>query len=165
MAEIKTLCTLSIEPEQRSLPGAQAACAQPHEDGADELPEGRSIDGVQLLLVTVAQVVTVEGGAGQTHALRGLVIIQEPLQLWRTAQFIRQRSQCFLNYWVLWKKDGHRCGMTTERSTFFTIRLHYKQSLAIILTSTFSFIFYFQKSGENGYVWYINVMWLVLSNN
>lgn len=63
------------------LPGSQAPGPQAHEDGADELPEGRGVDRVQLLLLTVAQVVVVQGGSGQTHALGRLVVIQQPLQL------------------------------------------------------------------------------------
>ena len=63
-------------------PGAQASGAKPHEDGADELAKGGGVDRVQLLVLAVAHVVVIEGGARQAHALRRLVVVQEPLQLW-----------------------------------------------------------------------------------
>lgn len=62
-------------------PGAQAPCPQPHEDGADELPEGGGVDGVQFVLLAVPQVMVVQGAPGQAHTLCCLVVIQQPLQL------------------------------------------------------------------------------------
>ena len=63
------------------VPGAQPACAEAHEHRADQLAEGGGVDGVQLLLLAVAQVVVVQGAAGQAHALRRLVVVQQPLEL------------------------------------------------------------------------------------
>lgn len=57
------------------LPGAQPPCPQPHENGADQLPEGGSVHRVQLVLLAVPQVMVVERASGETHALRGFVII------------------------------------------------------------------------------------------
>lgn len=63
------------------LPGAEATGAQTHEHGADELAEGGGVDGLQLLLLAVQQVVAVEGAPRQAHALGRLVVVQEPLDL------------------------------------------------------------------------------------
>lgn len=62
-------------------PGAEAAGTQAHEDGADELAEGGGVDWLQLLLLAVQQVVAVERAPRQAHALRRLVVVQEPLDL------------------------------------------------------------------------------------
>lgn len=62
-------------------PGAQTAGAQAHEDRADELAKGGGIDGLQLLLLAVQQVVAVQGAPWQTHALGRLIVVQEPLDL------------------------------------------------------------------------------------
>ena len=62
-------------------PGAQPPRPQAHEHGADQLPKGGRVHGVQLVLLAVAKVVVVERTSGETHAFRGFVIIQEPLEL------------------------------------------------------------------------------------
>lgn len=66
------------------IPSAEAAGPEAHEDRADEFPKGGSVDRVQFLLLTVAQVVVVEGAPGQAHPLRCLIVIQQPLQLKHT---------------------------------------------------------------------------------
>jgi hypothetical protein len=63
------------------LPGPQAPCPQPHEHGADQLPEGSGIHGVQLVLLAVPEVMVVQRTSGQTHAFGSFVIVQQPLQL------------------------------------------------------------------------------------
>lgn len=63
------------------LPGAKAAGSQAHEDRADEFAERRCVDWIQFLLLTVSQVMVVQGAAGQAHPLRRLVVVQQPLQL------------------------------------------------------------------------------------
>jgi len=72
---------LSLSLSLSVLPRAEASRAQPHEDGADELAEGGGVDGLQLLLLAVQQVVAVERGARQTHAFSRLVVVQQPLYL------------------------------------------------------------------------------------
>lgn len=62
-------------------PGAQPAGTQAHEDRADELAEGRGVDGLQLLFLAVQQVVAVQGAPRQAHALGRLIVFQEPLDL------------------------------------------------------------------------------------
>lgn len=59
-----------------SSPGAKPACPQPHEDGTDELPERGGIHRVQLMLLTVAQIVVVEGAPGETDPFGGLIVMQ-----------------------------------------------------------------------------------------
>lgn len=66
---------------QVKVPGSEAACAQAHEDGADEFPKRCGVDRIKLLFLAMAQVVAVECGARQTDPLCGLVVIQKPLQL------------------------------------------------------------------------------------
>ena len=63
------------------VPGAEAACPQAHEDRADELSEGGGVDRIQLLLLTVPQVMVIQGAARQAHSLCCLVVVQQPLQL------------------------------------------------------------------------------------
>lgn len=72
-------------------PGAETSGAQAHEDRADELAEGGGVDGLQLLLLAVQQVVAVEGAPRQAHALGCLIVVQEPLDLgpeegWKNAK-------------------------------------------------------------------------------
>lgn len=62
-------------------PGAKTSGAQAHEDGADELAKGRGVDGLQLLLLAVQQVVAVEGAPRQAHPLCRLIVVQQPLNL------------------------------------------------------------------------------------
>lgn len=64
-----------------SLPGAEAAGLEAHEDGADELAKGGCVDRIQFLFLTVAQVVVVQGAPGQAHSFCSLIVIQQPLQL------------------------------------------------------------------------------------
>lgn len=64
-------------------PGPQPPSPQPHEHRADQLPEGRGVHGVQLVLLAVPEVVAVQGAPGQAHALGRLVIVQQPLELER----------------------------------------------------------------------------------
>lgn len=63
------------------LPRPQASRPESHENGADEFPKRCSIDRIQFLLLAVAQIVIVEGGPRQTHALCCLVVVQQPLEL------------------------------------------------------------------------------------
>lgn len=70
-----------MQENQVKVPGSKAACAQAHEDGADEFPKWCSVDRIELLLLAVAKVVAVECGARQTHPLCSLIVIQKPLQL------------------------------------------------------------------------------------
>lgn len=63
------------------LPGAEAAGPQAHKDWTDEFAEGGCVNWVQFLLLTVPQVVVIEGGPGQANSLRCLVVVQKPLQL------------------------------------------------------------------------------------
>ena len=63
------------------VPGAQPARSEAHEHRADQLAKRGGIDGVQLLLLTVAQVVVVQGAPGQAYTLRRLVVVQQPLEL------------------------------------------------------------------------------------
>lgn len=65
----------------RFVPRSKSAGPEAHEDGANEFAEGGCVDWIQFLLLTVAQVMVVEGTAGQTHSLRCLVVVQEPLKL------------------------------------------------------------------------------------
>lgn len=62
-------------------PGAQPPRPQAHEHGADQLPEGGGIHGVQLVLLAVPKVMVVERASGETHAFCGFVVIQQPLEL------------------------------------------------------------------------------------
>lgn len=62
-------------------PGTQPPRPQAHEHGADQLPKGGRVHGVQLVFLAVAKVVVVERTSGETHAFCGFVIIQEPLEL------------------------------------------------------------------------------------
>lgn len=65
------------------VPGAKAASPQAHEDGADELAEGGRVDRIQLLFLTVPQVMVIERAPGQAHPLGRLIVVQQPLQLER----------------------------------------------------------------------------------
>lgn len=63
------------------IPGAESACPQANEHGADEFAEGGGVDGLEFGLLTVQQVVIVQRAARQTHTLRLLIVIQQPLHL------------------------------------------------------------------------------------
>lgn len=58
------------------VPGAESAGPQANEHGADEFAEGGGIDGLQLGLLTVQQVVIIQRAARQTHTLCLLIVIQ-----------------------------------------------------------------------------------------
>lgn len=65
------------------VPGAKAPSPQTHEDGANELAEGGSVDRIQFLFLTVPQVMVIERAPGQAHPLCCLIVVQQPLQLKR----------------------------------------------------------------------------------
>ena len=50
-------------------PGPDPPRAQPQEHGADQLPEAGGVHWVLLALAAVLQIVVVQGGPGQGHAL------------------------------------------------------------------------------------------------
>lgn len=56
-------------------PGAQPPRPQAHKHRADQLPEGRGVHRVQLVLLAVPKVVVVQGASGETDPFGGLVII------------------------------------------------------------------------------------------
>ena len=62
-------------------PGAQSPGPQSQEDGADEFAKRGRVDGLQLVLVAVPQVMGVEGGTREAHPFGRLVIVNEPLNL------------------------------------------------------------------------------------
>lgn len=77
---------------RRRSPGPQASCAESHENGADEFSERCSIDGIQFLLLAVAQIVIVESGPREAHALCRLVVVQQPLELRGEGTFLVPRT-------------------------------------------------------------------------
>lgn len=72
---------------KRRSPRPQASRTESHENGADEFSKRCSIDRIQFLLLAVAQVVIVESGSWETHALCCLVVVQQPLELQGHAGF------------------------------------------------------------------------------
>jgi hypothetical protein len=65
-------------------PGAQSSGSQSQKDGTDQFAERRRIDWLQLVLIAVSQIMSVQGGTWQTHTFGRLVIINEPLNLKKT---------------------------------------------------------------------------------
>lgn len=63
------------------VPGAKSAGPETNEHGTDEFAKRGGIDGLQLGLLTVQQVVIVQCAARQTHTLCLLIVIQQPLHL------------------------------------------------------------------------------------
>lgn len=78
---MQTETTAAAETKEMRLPRPQASCTESHENGADEFSKRCSIDGIQFLLLAVAQVVVVESGSWETHALCCLIVVQQPLEL------------------------------------------------------------------------------------
>ena len=63
------------------LPRAKTSGSKAEENGTDELSERGRVHGVQFVLIAMPQVMVVQGAARQTHALGGLVVIHQPLNL------------------------------------------------------------------------------------
>ena len=85
-------------------PGAQPPGAQSKEDGTYQLSKRGRVHGVHLLLLAVAQVVVVEGAARQTHALRRLVVVYQPLHLQAANHTHRHMTCLSTNDWLPMQK-------------------------------------------------------------
>lgn len=80
-ASAQTETTAAAETKQTRLPRPEASRTESHENGADEFSKRCSIDRIQFLLLAVAQIVVVESGSWETHALCCLIVVQQPLEL------------------------------------------------------------------------------------
>lgn len=91
------------------LPRPEASRTESHENGADEFSKRCSIHRIQFLLLAVAQIVIVESGSWETHALCCLIVVQQPLELRGDQSFeslgqeIHRRSE----------QQGKRCRVCT----------------------------------------------------
>lgn len=63
------------------LPGSKPASSESHKYWADQLSKRCCIDWLQFLLLTMQEVMAVQGTARKAHTLSSLIVIQQPLDL------------------------------------------------------------------------------------
>lgn len=63
------------------LPGSKPASSESHKYWADQFSKRCCIDWLQFLLLTMQEVMAVQGTARKAHTLSSLIVIQQPLDL------------------------------------------------------------------------------------
>ena len=93
-------------------PCAKTPCSQTHENGSDQLSKACSIHSIQLVCLTVLQVVIIQSAPWQAYSFCCLIVVNQPL-------YLKKNHNMSVSEWV----SVNSCPTDLHTQTHFLLKL------------------------------------------